>query len=173
MPDAPIENTVVDNNYYYLYSNALTTHCGAYKEFQLKQCSYANEAVTKLAAAYETNPTVKNDVEQWINDKNKITSNMGHAVKLKVSNPDLIFSDDYHFDELSKLKGELEILGLSPWNDFHIFEAIEKSEITKCIYYYFSDEQRDKVLEMLPTLHATGRLKQCPLEKFWSKMYES
>ncbi|MBR6506907.1 MAG: hypothetical protein IKT37_04820 [Clostridia bacterium] len=173
LPDAPIENAVVDNNYYYLYSNALTTHCGAYKEFQLKQYSYANEAVTKLAIAYKTNPTVKNDVEQWINDKNKITSNMGHAVKLKASNPNLIFSDDFHFDELSKMQGELEILGLSPWNDFHIFEAIEKSEITQCTYYYFSDEQRDKVLEMLPTLHSKGLLKLCPLKNFWSKMYEN
>lgn len=173
LPDAPIEGTVIDDKYYYLYSNALTTHCGDYKEFQLKQYSYANEAITKLAVAYETNPSVKKDVDSWIADANKITANMGHAVKLKISNPDLVFSDDFHFDELSKIKGELEILGLSPWNDFHIFEAIEKSEITQCTYYYFSDEQRDKVLEMLPTLHSKGLLKLCPLKNFWSKMYEN
>lgn len=173
LPDAPIEGTVVDDKYYYLYSNALTTHCGDYKEFQLKQYSYANEAITKLAAAYETNPSVKKDVDSWIADANKITANMGHAVKLKIYNPDLVFSDDFHFDELSKIKGELEILGLSPWNDFHIFEAIEKSEITQCTYYYFSDEQRDKVLEMLPTLHSKGLLKLCPLKNFWSRMYEN
>lgn len=173
LPDAPIKDAVIDDKYYYLYSNALTTHCGDYKQFQLKQYSYANEAIAKLAVAYETNPSVKKDIESWIADPNKITANMGHAVKLKVSNPDLVFSDNFHFDELSKIEGELEILGLSPWNDFHIFEAIEKSKVTQCTYYYFSDEQRDKVLEMLPTLHSKGLLKLCPLKNFWSKMYEN
>ena len=173
LPDAPIKDAVIDDKYYYLYSNALTTHCGDYKQFQLKQYSYANEAIAKLAVAYETNPSVKKDIESWVADPNKITANMGHAVKLKVSNPDLIFLDNFHFDELSKIEGELEILGLSPWNDFHIFEAIEKSKVTQCTYYYFSDEQRDKVLEMLPTLHSKGLLKLCPLKNFWSKMYKN
>ena len=112
-------------------------------------------------------------LEARLADPNKITANMGHAVKLKLSNPDLVFSDNFHFDELSKIEGELEILGLSPWNDFHIFEAIEKSKVTQCTYYYFSDEQRDKVLEMLPTLHSKGLLQLCPLKNFWSKMYEN
>lgn len=173
LPDASIKTTTVDENYYYLYSNALTTHCGDYKQFQLKQYSYANDAITKLAAAYTTNPNVKRDVDLWTNDSNRITANMGHAVKLKVKNPDLNFSDDFHFDELSKITGELEILCLSPWNDFHIFESIEKSKINQCTYYYFSDEQRDKVCEILPTLYAKGCLKLCPLKEFWGKMYES
>ncbi len=155
-----------------MYSNALTTHCGDYKEFQLKQYSYANDAIEKLALAYTTNPSVKNDVDSWILNENKITSNMGYAVKVKVANPNLVFSDDFLFDKLSAITGELEILGLSPWNDFHIFESIEKSKITKCTYYYYSDEQRNKVTEILPTLFAKGILQLCPLKDFWSKMYE-
>ena len=172
-PDAPIKNITVDNAYYFLYSNALTTHCGDYKEFQLKQYAYANDAITKLAAAYATNPSVKNDIDSWIRDENRITSNMGYAVKMKVSNPELVFSDDFHFDKLSAITGELDILGLSPWNDFHIFESIEKSKVTKCTYYYFSDEQCDKVTEILPTISAKGILQLCPLKDFWSKMYEN
>ena len=172
-PDAPIKNITVDNAYYFLYSNALTTHCGDYKEFQLKQYAYANDAITKLAAAYATNPSVKNDIDSWIRDENRITSNMGYAVKMKVSNPEHVFSDDFHFDKLSAITGELDILGLSPWNDFHIFESIEKSKVTKCTYYYFSDEQRDKVTEILPTISAKGILQLCPLKDFWSKMYEN
>lgn len=172
-PDAPIKNITVDNAYYYLYSNALTTHCGNYKEFQLKQYAYANDAITKLAAAYRVTPSVKDAVDSWIHDENKITANMGYAVKMKASDPDLVFSDDFHFDKLSTITGELEILGLSPWNDFHIFESIEKSGITKCTYYYYSDEQRDKVTEILPTLYTKGILKLCPLKDFWSKMYEN
>lgn len=172
LPDAPIKNIMIDDSHYYLYSNALTTHCGAYKEFQLKQCAYANDAVTKLAASYTTNPSVKKDVDLWISGDNKINANIGHAVKLKVANPDLVFSDDFHFDELGKITGLLEILGLSPWNDFHIFEAINDSNLTKCIYYYYSENQCDKIKEMLSTLNSKGILKVRPVKEFWRKMYE-
>ena len=128
--------------------------------------------MTKLAAAYVTNPNVKNDVDLWINGENKINANVGRAVKLKVADPSLAFSDDFHFDELAKATGVLEILGLSPWNDFHIFEAINDSNLTKCVYYYYSDEQCDKITELLPTLNSKGILELYPVKEFWRKMYE-
>lgn len=172
LPDAPINNIQVDKKYYYLYSNALTTHCGAYKEFQLKQYSFANDAVTKLANAYKINPSVKHDVDSWLNCDNKISFNMGYAVKLKIDNPELSFEDNYHFDKLSSMTGELEILGLSPWNDFHIFESIDKSDIQKCIYYYFSEEQCKKVESLLPNLLTQTALEFRPLTEFWRYIYE-
>ena len=172
LPDAPIKDVSVDENYYYLYSNALTTHCGAYKEFQLKQYSYANEAITKLASAYTSNITVRNDVDSWITEDNKITANMGYAVKLKVANPSLEFRDDYHFDRLTNIEGEIEILGLSPWNDFHIFEAIDKADLRKCTYYYFSQEQCDKISELLPTLASKKLIDFVPVADFWREMDE-
>ena len=150
----------------------MSTHCGAYKEFQLKQYPYANDAITKMALAYKTNPTVKNDVDLWMKEDNKITANMGYAVKMKAENPNLEFKDDYHFDKLSNIQDELEILGLSPWNDFHIFEAIDKSNIMQCTYYYFSLEQRDKIKTLLPKLMAKRCIKFVPLTDFWRKMYE-
>ena len=55
---------------------------------------YANEAIAKFAAAYTSNITVRNDVDSWIKEDNKITANMGYAVKLKVANPSLEFRDD-------------------------------------------------------------------------------
>ena len=70
---------------------------------------------------------------------NTITANMGYAVQMKAQHPELTFTDDYQFEKLSKITGELVILGLSPWNDFHIFETIDKSEIDACTFYYFSE----------------------------------
>ncbi len=172
LPDAPVNNIQVDDEFYYLYSNALTTHCGAYKEFQLQQYGLANDAVSKLAKAYVCNSIVKHDVDLWLSCDNKITSNMGYAVKLKVENPEIKFEDNYHFDKLVSITGDLEILGLSPWNDFHIFEAIDKSELQECIYYYFSEEQCKKVKALLPNLSEKGKLKFCPLTKFWGEIYE-
>ncbi len=172
LPDAPIKNASIDNNFYYLYSNALTTHYGAYKEFQVKQYFHANDAVTKLALAYKTNPTVKNDVDLWIKEENIIVANMGYAVKMKAENPNFKFKDDYHFDKLSNIQGKLEILGLSPWNDFHVFEAIDKSNITQCTYYYFSLEQCNKIKILLPNLMEKERMKFVSLADFWRKIYE-
>ena len=173
LPGAPIKKIQVDDEYYYLYSNALTTHCGAYKEFQLQQYGLANDAVTKLAKAYVSNSTVKHDVDLWLKCDNKITSNMGYSVKLKVANPELKFEDNYHFDKLFSITGELEILGLSPWNDFHIFEAIDKADVKKCIYYYFSEEQCQKVKTLLPNLSEKDKLEFCSLTKFWRDIYEN
>lgn len=132
LPDAPIKEYEVDPQYLYLYSNALSTHCGEYKEFQVKQYSLANSAMEKLAAAYLKDEHIKADVDSWTKDTNTITANMGYAVQMKVQHPELTFTDDYHFEKLSKITGELVILGLSPWNDFHIFETIDKSEIDAC-----------------------------------------
>lgn len=172
LPDAPIKTTMIDPMYYYLYSNALTTHCGNYKEFQLKQYSLANNAVEKLSKAYISNPNVKKDVDSWIKNTNTITANMGHAVKLKIEHPEIKFKDDYHFDKLSEIKDEIEILGLSPWNDFHIFETINNADINKCVFYYFSKEQCEKVKSLLPDLEKNKILEFKSSNEFWRQMYE-
>ena len=97
---------------------------------------------------------------------------MGYAVKLKVANHSLEFRDDYHFDRLTNIEGEIEILGLSPWNDFHIFEAIDKADLRKCTYYYFSQEQCDKISELLPTLASKKLIDFVPVTDFWREMDE-
>lgn len=173
LPDAPIKNCSIDSKYYYLYSNALSTHCGEYKEFQLKQYSFANDAVEKLAKAYSSDQRVKKDVDSWCNDKNTVTANMGYAVKLKAKNPELTFTDDYQFDKLSKITGELEILGLSPWNDFHIFETINSLDLNTCLFYYFSDFQCERVKMLLPELERKCVLRFKNVKEFWRQMDEN
>lgn len=98
LPDAPIKEIDVDENYFYLYSNAMTTHCGAYKEFQLKQHSQANSCVEKMALAYNTDSKIKQEVDAWTHNTNTLTANLGYAIQLKASNSSLTFTDNYHFD---------------------------------------------------------------------------
>lgn len=167
LPDSPIKETEIDPKYFYLYSNALSTHCGEYKEFQLKQYSLANSAMEKLAVAYQKEPKVRSDVDSWTKEENTITANMGFAVQLNAKHPELTFTDDYHFDELSEITGDLEVLGLSPWNDFHIFEMIDKSNIDSCTFYYYSEEQCDKITELLPTVFRKGILRFASVKEFW------
>lgn len=77
LPDAPIRSISVDESYYYLYSNALTTHCGAYKELQIKQIPQANEGIEKMAVAYRDNPEIKAEIDSWTKEPNVLTANMG------------------------------------------------------------------------------------------------
>ncbi len=173
LPDAPIQNYVIDENFYYLYSNALSTHCGEYKEFQIKQSSQANKAIERMASAYTTDQKFREEVERWANDDNLLTANFGHGIKVKAANPDLHISDDYHFDALKSIEGSIEILGLSPWNDFHIFESIDSSAVSNCIYYYFNDYECYEIKNLLPTLSKNDQLKFVPANTLWEGFNET
>lgn len=172
LPDAPIKEIEIDENYFYLYSNALTTHSGAYKELQIKQISQANSVVEKMAMAYNNDPKIKQEVDSWTIEANKLTANMGYAIQLKAVNPSLTFSDNYHFDIFKNITGTLQILGLSPWNDFHIFESVNDSDIDKCVYYYFDESECDKIKELLPELNVQGKLEFLSVKVFWEDCYE-
>lgn len=173
LPDAPIKEIDVDENYFYLYSNALTTHCGAYKEFQLKQHSQANSCVEKMALAYNTDSKIKQEVDGWTHNTNTLTANLGYAIQLKASNSSLTFTDNYHFDKFKSISGTLEILGLSPWNDFHIFESINLADLEKCIYYFFDKSECNIIRNILPNLFEQGKLKFESVETFWENCYEN
>lgn len=172
LPDAPIKEIEIDENYFYLYSNALTTHSGAYKELQIKQISQANSVVEKMAMAYNNDPKIKQEVDSWTIEANKLTANMGYAIQLKAVNPSLTFSDNYHFDIFKNITGTLQILGLSPWNDFHIFESVNDSDIDKCVYYYFDESECDKIKELLPELNVQGKIEFLSVKAFWENCYE-
>ena len=130
LPDAPINEIHIDPNYAFLYSNPISTHCGAYKELHIKQVPLANGALDKMRQAYMENEDVRNSVAEWISSENRLLSNFGHAIQLRVANPELCFLNDYHFADFQRLSGTLEILGFSPWNDLHLFDAIDQSDIT-------------------------------------------
>ena len=171
LPDSPIRDFEVDENYYYLYSNALTTYCGEYKEFQLNQHSQANSCVEKMAAAYLSDPNMKREVDSWTKCPNQLTANLGYAIQLKAANQSLAFSDDYHFDKFKSITGTLEILGLSPWNDFHIFEAIDAADLEKCVYYYHSEHQCATIETLLPSLSKRGAVVFESANAFWENCY--
>lgn len=91
LKDKPIEGIPNDPAYIYLHSTAISTYCGDYKQYHMKQNSLANEAVEKMARAYMTMESVRKDVDSWENENNKLVVNMGEAIKVKIKNPELRF----------------------------------------------------------------------------------
>lgn len=172
LPDCPIKNIDFDENYQYLYSNALTTHCGEYKELQVKQGGLANSAIENMSNAYKSDPQIKKEVDSWINDPNSLTSNLGYAIQLKAQHPELLFSDNYHFDKFRAITCDLEILGLSPWNDLHIFESIDNANISSCTFYYFSEIECNEIKNVLPKLTNLNIIQFVSAAEFWGEQYE-
>ena len=84
----------------------------------------------------------------------------------------LAFSDNYHFDKFKSIVGTLEIIGLSPWNDFHIFESINAAALSMCTYYFFNENECDVVKSLLPTLSGQGKIRFKSVKEFWEKYYE-
>lgn len=149
LSDHPAENCAVDKNYVHLYSTALSTHCGDYKQYSMQEGGLANEAVKKMAIAYQNNPSVKVDVDSWEDDRNILISRLRESILLKVQNPNLKFDEAYPVQQIKCMVGELTILGLSPYNDRHLFNMINESDITKCIFYFYNEKECDVISDLL------------------------
>ena len=171
LPDAPLTRIELDRGFDYLYCNAITTHSGSYKEFYINQAPNANACVELMAKAYSEKPEIKTQVDSWTLDENPITRNLGYAVQRKAANPELHFSYNYHFEEFENMTGELSLLGISPWNDFHIFRTINDAQISECTYYYYSEKSCDMIRLLLPKLDESGKLFFRPATDVWENSY--
>lgn len=149
LSDCPINDYEIDEKYFYLYSTAISAHCGEYKKDRMEQATLANAAIERLADAYKKSSYVKSDVDSWENNENALVARMYDAVKVKISNPNLKFTESYHTKELKEMKGELYIIGISPYNDFHIFDMINNSGADNIKYYFFDESECDVIKKMV------------------------
>lgn len=170
LSDNPLDGIAYDEKYNYLHSTALSTYCGEYKQFHLNQYTLANEGIEKMAKGYVENEFERKDVDSWKDERNKLIVNMAEAIKLKVENPELRFQEDYHIDEFKSITGELSILGLSPYNDYHIFEIIDNSDLEKCIYFYYDEAECSIIKKLLPNLRTDKKLVFRDVKEFWRNL---
>lgn len=69
----------------------------------------------------------------------------------KINQPNLRMATEYFFYEFENIQDELHIIGMSPNNDGHIFQCINKNRKLKKVYfYYYSDSEKKLIDEMLP-----------------------
>jgi len=150
MSDSPIKNYNIDDTHYYLYSNVLTTYSGYSKLFSIKQSKEANKAMEKVASAYKSNPSVKAEVDKWEKDANELVRKMAEGTKLKIQDNELKFKETYPIQEFIDVKGDIDIVGLSPNNDTHIFEILNNNEkLITMAYYYYDFEETETVKRLL------------------------
>lgn len=165
LSDRPIDESNIDEKNPHLYSTALSTHCGDYKESYMTQHEMANSAVKKMAEGYISSEDIKEEVDNWVKDSNQLVSRFGESIILKVKNPELEYTINYPVDKFREIEGELSILGLSPYNDLHLFELINNSQIKKCIFYYFEELEKEIVSKLLNEIE----LEYVNVKTFWKR----
>lgn len=133
--NAQKEKIVMNLEYPQCYCNALLNYSGwdKYKEAQDKL-----RAIQKLQ---EIRQLYENDTEafQALRAENADKGEIVQIIDTYITNPQLKIATDYHFTELENVSGELDIIGLSPQNDSHIFSCIDKSSVDKVIFYTYGD----------------------------------
>ena len=149
LSDNPFEKYTIDEKYFYLYSTAISAHCGDYKSSYMYQASWANSGFEKMANAYKNNAIVRYDVDGWKNDKNPLVARLYDAILLKSKNPGIKMSEPYHINEFENMQDHLDIIGLSPYNDFHIFDRINNSPLKNICYYFYNESECQIISERL------------------------
>jgi len=166
LSDHPYADSIIDENYTHLYSTALTTYSGDYKHYFMREGELANAALEKLAIAYKENPDVHNDVDTWENDRNILVTRMRESIILKCEKPDLRFAEHYPIQPFRDMDGELTIIGLSPYNDRHLFKIINESRVKQCIYFYYNEEEKDIINSLLLNINLQFK----DVRKFWESI---
>lgn len=166
LSDNQLDSVHYDPEVAYLFSNAIFSYSGSLKEFKMNQASKTNIALEKFAKGYETDGTIRENIEAWRNDDNRIVRNLAESILLKVDKPDIQFDEYYGIEEFRSIEGELSIVGLSPNNDAHIFDILKSNDNLSCVtYYYHSQSDKEAVVKLLPE----SRLMFIDVKTLWDK----
>lgn len=166
LEDDLLDGEKVDPNYPHLYSNCLMSYVGYSKSYSMTQSSLANSAMDKFVAGYTNDPTIRQQIEDW-DENNVLVKRLKETIKMKVERPDLEHQEQYPHKMLEQITGSLEIVGLSPNNDRHLFsQIIANNQISEIQFNYF-DKQEAADAEQL--FHSKS-LKTREVRELWAEM---
>ena len=163
MSDAPLRESYFDPKYPYLFSNVIYSYSGSLKEFTMTMAPMANESIRKLAAGVTSDEGVRDTVMSWLDDDNSLTRRFAESIQLAIENPGLEFDECYPVAEFEGIEGSLEIVGLSPYNDTHLFDRVSgNGKIDEIVFYYHSNAEAERAKELFGehdvTLRQVGEL---------------
>lgn len=126
------------------YCNALLNYSGRLK---YKTAEDNHKAIVESEQYLERCRKYSSFIED-ISNSNPLVAQM---IMTKIEHPELNMATEYYLYELKEIEGQLEIIGMSPNNDAHIFDLIlNNSRITKVVFYYFSEKEKKFIEENYP-----------------------
>ena len=131
--------TVAFEDMKHCFCNALLNYSGRLKYKVISDSHRLIQEAENFADRYANDETFKQQVERLKEEKPLEYS----MIMTKISHPELSMATEYHFEDFSKIEGELILIGMSPNNDAHIFDAIlNNKKLTKVIFYYYDEKDR-------------------------------
>lgn len=124
-------------------------NCSAILDFSgNRKYKYAKE----MSRAYFDFEYVKKKIQTNEIDKNHFLENLPKDqvkfIEIGIGiEKNLRMGENYHFNGFEKLTGTLEIIGLAPQNDGHIFASMNKSNLKNVIFYHYFGSKTDKEIE--------------------------
>ena len=155
--------TVVLDNMKHCFCNALLNYSGKLKYKVITDSHRLIVEADNFADRYANDIIFKQELERLKEEKPLEYS----MIMTKISHPELNMATEYYFDSFSKIEGELTIIGMSPNNDAHIFDAIlSNKKLSKVIFYYYDEKDRAFIETYFPK-----RLFQCEkVDALWTRL---
>ncbi len=142
------------------YCNALLNYSGRLKYKTAESFHKAILESESFVERYKSDSIFREALSQ----NNPLEAKM---IQTKIEHPELKMATEYYFYEFESIEGQLEILGLSPNNDAHIFDAIlNNPSIKKVVFYYFSEKEKSYIKE-----HYSNELFDCQsVQSLWESL---
>ena len=140
MIDAPLNSAPDITGYEYLFSTAMMSYSGDIKKSMATSSKTTNEAIRKMADKYDTDPKAAAAIEELKNKGDTIGQNIYDSIMKTRANKTKGYIERDSISKLSSIEGNLDIIGLSPYNDQHIFSEIRDNQGLDYIRYYFFEE---------------------------------
>lgn len=145
------------------FCNALLNYSGKLKYKTANDFHKLIMASNDFPARYQYDQKFK---EQLLDLKEKKPFEY-QMIMTKIQHPELNMATEYYFDEFKSITDELDIIGMSPNNDDHIFNLIRNNKsLRKVVFYYFSEAEKNYIEE-----YFSGNLFSCESVKdLWKSL---
>lgn len=172
-PDTPIgayyqqkgEKNPVEESTKHIYCNGLMGFSGTYKEQIIDIMDNGQFGVQKILDMYQNGMSVQDlkKIERLKNSPNvgeRLTFGIINAV---INNPCLKMNV-YPMKNFKAIQGEIHLLGISPFNDEHLWNAIiNNKDIIKIVYFYHSEQAKKEMEKHF----SDTRICYLPDSEFW------
>lgn len=142
------------------YCSGLLNYSGRLKYKTAEDNHKAIVESEQYVKRYQNDPSL-------IEDISKLNPLVAQMIRTKIEHPELKMATEYYFYELKEIEGQLEIIGMSPNNDSHIFDlTLNNPRIRSVVFYYFSEKERKFIEE-----HYPKNLFKCEsVQKIWKSL---
>lgn len=138
---------VVLDNMQHCFCSALLNYSGRLKQKIMVNNAKLNKEAETFGDKYRQNEKFRTDLEV-IREDNPLEYK---SIMTKIEHPELQMTTEYHYDLFKNIEGELHIIGMSPNNDAHIFDAIlNNPKLEKVVFYYMNPKEKEFIEENYP-----------------------